>query len=62
MLVTDSSQCILPLGLQILFVSEQRQYDLVLAGAVIAVVPAVALFGVLRKQFLEGLATGAVKG
>jgi multiple sugar transport system permease protein len=43
-------------------VSEQRQYDLVLAGAVIAVVPAVALFVVLRKQLLEGLSTGAVKG
>jgi hypothetical protein len=61
-LVSDSSQYTLPLGLQTLFVSEQRQYDLVLAGAVIAVVPAVALFVVLRKQLLEGLSTGAVKG
>lgn len=42
--------------------SQQRQYDLVLAGAVIAMVPAVALFVVLRKQLLEGLSTGAVKG
>lgn len=61
-LVSDSSQYTLPLGLQTLFVSEQRQYDLVLAGAVIAVVPAVALFVALRKQLLEGLSTGAVKG
>jgi ABC-type Fe3+ transport system permease subunit len=61
-LVSDSSQYTLPLGLQTLFVSEQRQYDLVLAGAVIAVVPAVALSVVLRKQLLEGLSTGAVKG
>ncbi|MEV0637504.1 carbohydrate ABC transporter permease [Streptomyces sp. NPDC050619] len=61
-LVTDSSQYTLPLGLQTLFVSENRQYDLVLAGAVLAVVPAVALFVVLRKQLLEGLSTGAVKG
>ncbi|MEY9996453.1 multiple sugar transport system permease protein [Streptomyces sp. V4I8] len=61
-LVSDSSQYTLPLGLQTLFVSEQRQYDLVLAGAVLAVVPAVALFVLLRKQLLEGLSTGAVKG
>ncbi|MFF0163593.1 carbohydrate ABC transporter permease [Streptomyces sp. NPDC005263] len=61
-LVTDSSQYTLPLGLQTLFVSEQRQYDLVLAGAVLAVLPAVVLFVVLRKQLLEGLSTGAVKG
>ncbi|WP_328500208.1 carbohydrate ABC transporter permease [Streptomyces sp. NBC_00457] len=61
-LVSDSSQYTLPLGLQTLFVSEQRQYDLVLAGAVLAVLPAVALFVLLRKQLLEGLSTGAVKG
>ncbi|MEV2212065.1 carbohydrate ABC transporter permease [Streptomyces sp. NPDC050997] len=61
-LVTDSSQYTLPLGLQTLFVSEQRQYDLVLAGAVLAVLPAVTLFVVLRRQLLEGLSTGAVKG
>ncbi|WP_210587044.1 carbohydrate ABC transporter permease [Streptomyces sp. GESEQ-35] len=61
-LVSDSSQYTLPLGLQTLFVSEQRQYDLVLAGAALAVLPAVALFVLLRKQLLEGLSTGAVKG
>jgi ABC-type glycerol-3-phosphate transport system permease component len=61
-LVTDSSQYTLPLGLQTLFVSENRQYDLVMAGSVLAVVPAVALFVVLRRQLLEGLSTGAVKG
>ncbi|MFI6855189.1 hypothetical protein [Streptomyces sp. NPDC050416] len=42
MLVSDSSQYTLPLGLQALFVSERRQYDLVLAGAFLAVLPAVA--------------------
>ena len=61
-LVSDSAQYTLPLGLQTLFVSENRQYDLVMAGAVLAVVPAVALFVLLRKQLLEGLSTGAVKG
>ncbi|MFI7018566.1 hypothetical protein [Streptomyces sp. NPDC050164] len=31
-------------------------------GAVLAVLPAVALFVLLRQQLLEGLSTGAVKG
>ncbi|TPQ17515.1 carbohydrate ABC transporter permease [Streptomyces sporangiiformans] len=61
-LVSDSSQYTLPLGLQTLFRAENRQYDLVLAGAVLAVLPAVLVFVVLRKQLLEGLSTGAVKG
>jgi multiple sugar transport system permease protein len=61
-LVSDSSQYTLPLGLQTLFKAENRQYDLVLAGAVLAVLPAVLVFVVLRKQLLEGLSTGAVKG
>ncbi|MGD6741261.1 carbohydrate ABC transporter permease [Streptomyces sp. BH106] len=61
-LVSDSSQYTLPLGLQTLFRAENRQYDLVLAGSVLAVVPAVLVFVLLRKQLLEGLSTGAVKG
>ena len=61
-LVSDSEQYTLPLGLQTLFRAENRQYDLVLAGAVLAVLPAVAVFVRLRKQLLEGLSTGAVKG
>jgi multiple sugar transport system permease protein len=61
-LVSDSSQYTLPLGLQTLFMAENRQYDLVMAGSVLAVIPAVALFVLLRRQLLEGLSAGAVKG
>jgi multiple sugar transport system permease protein len=52
----------LPLGLQTLFGVERRQYDLVMAGSVLAVLPTVAVFVLLRKQPLDGLSTGAVKG
>jgi multiple sugar transport system permease protein len=61
-IVSDSSQATLPLGLQTLFGVQHRQYDLVMAGAVLAILPAVAIFVVLRKQLLDGLSTGAVKG
>lgn len=61
-LLSDSSQYTLPLGLNILFASENRSYDLVLAGAVLASVPTILVFFLLRKQLLDGLTAGAVKG
>ncbi|MBE1878362.1 carbohydrate ABC transporter permease [Myceligenerans pegani] len=51
-----------PLGLQALFGAEGRQYDLVMAGSVLAAVPALIVFFVLRKQLVNGLTAGAVKG
>jgi len=61
-LVSDSQQYTIPLGLNILFASENRSYDLVLAGAVLASIPTILVFILLRKQLLEGLTAGAVKG
>ncbi|NQX14038.1 carbohydrate ABC transporter permease [Microbacteriaceae bacterium VKM Ac-2855] len=61
-LVSDASQYTLPLGLNILFAAENRSYDLVLAGAVLASVPTILVFFLLRKQLLDGLTAGAIKG
>lgn len=61
-LVSDAEQYTLPLGLNILFASENRSYDLVLAGAVLASIPTILVFVLLRRQLLEGLTAGAVKG
>lgn len=61
-LVSDSTQYTLPVGLNTLFQAENRAFDLVLAGAVLASVPTVLVFLILRKQLLEGLSAGAVKG
>lgn len=61
-LVSDADQYTVPLGLNILFASENRSYDLVLAGAVLASIPTILVFILLRKQLLEGLTAGAVKG
>lgn len=61
-LISDSAQYTLPLGLNVLFGAENRSYDLVLAGAVLASIPTILVFILLRKQLLEGLAAGAVKG
>lgn len=61
-LVSDSDQYTLPLGLNILFAAENRSFDLVLAGSVLASIPTILVFFLLRKQLLDGLAAGAVKG
>ncbi|MEO3749092.1 carbohydrate ABC transporter permease [Streptomyces sp. B6B3] len=61
-LISDTEQYTVPLGLNILFRSENRAFDLVLPGAVMASVPTILVFLLLRKQLLEGLSTGAVKG
>jgi multiple sugar transport system permease protein len=61
-LISETDQYTLPLGLNILFRSENRSFDLVLPGAVLASVPTILVFLLLRKQLLEGLSAGAVKG
>ena len=61
-IISNTSQYTLPLGLNVLYASENRSYDLVLAGAVLASIPTILVFILLRKQLLEGLVSGAVKG
>jgi ABC-type glycerol-3-phosphate transport system permease component len=61
-IISNANQYTLPLGLNILFGAENQSFDLVLAGAVLASLPTLLVFLLLRKQLLEGLAAGAVKG
>ncbi|WP_062948300.1 carbohydrate ABC transporter permease [Brachybacterium sp. sponge] len=61
-IISDTEQFTLPLGLNILYASENRSFDLVLPGAVLASIPTILVFILLRKQLLEGLVAGAVKG
>lgn len=61
-IVSDPDQYTLPLGLQVVFGAEGRQYDIVLAGSILAAIPSILVFVALRKQLLEGLSAGAVKG
>ncbi|MEU5156847.1 carbohydrate ABC transporter permease [Glycomyces sp. NPDC021274] len=60
-LVSEPEFYTVPLGIQALFGAEGRQYDLVLAGSVLAAIPAIAVFILLRKQLVSGLTAGAVK-
>ncbi|WP_243761056.1 hypothetical protein [Streptomyces sp. YIM 98790] len=59
--VSSPGDYTLPLGIQALFGATGRPYDLVLAGAVLAAVPSLLVFFLLRKHLVEGLTAGAVK-
>lgn len=40
----------------------QQQYGMLMAGTVVSVIPVIVLFFVMQKDFIAGLASGAVKG
>jgi arabinooligosaccharide transport system permease protein len=61
MIVNDPKRYTLSLGLANLYGAQSRQIDLVMAGAVLAAVPSLIVFFLLRKQLLEGLTAGSVK-
>ncbi|MDT0268693.1 carbohydrate ABC transporter permease [Streptomyces sp. DSM 44915] len=60
--IGDPDSYTLPLGLQAIFGAEGRQYDIVLAGSMLAAIPSVLVFVALRKQLIDGLSAGALKG
>jgi hypothetical protein len=58
MIVNDRKRYTLSLGLANLYGAQSRQIDLVMAGAVLAAVPSLIVFFLLRKQLLEVLPPG----
>ena len=52
----------LPLGLASLNSLHYVEYGMLMAGALISVIPMLVLFILLHRQFIEGLTHGAVKG
>ena len=58
----DSLKKTIPIGLSTLLTPYGNNYDLLLAGAVLAVIPIVVLFALFQKSFMEGLTVGSLKG
>jgi len=52
----------LPIGLSQMVTLYSSQYGMLMAGTLLSIVPVVALFFVLQKEFIAGLTSGAVKG
>jgi multiple sugar transport system permease protein len=60
----DPQKYTIPIGLSSLIglPTSTTPYGLLMAGTLVAVVPVIVLFFVLQKDFIAGLASGAVKG
>ncbi len=52
----------LPIGLQSLLTPYGNNYDLLLSGAVMSVVPILIIFVLNQKSFIAGMTAGSVKG
>lgn len=61
-IVLDRSNPTLPVALSLLQANYFVDYSVVLAGALIATIPLLILFGVLGRQLVAGIMQGAVKG
>ena len=64
MVLQDVNRFTLPVGLSGMsgLPSDDTPYGVVMAGTLLSVVPAAILFFVLQRDFIAGLASGAVKG
>ncbi|MFD0484139.1 carbohydrate ABC transporter permease [Kineococcus sp. GCM10028916] len=60
-IVSDPDRFTLPLGIQALYGAQSHQIDMVIAASVLAAIPSLVVFVLLRRQLLEGLTAGAVK-
>ena len=58
----NSKHLTIPIGLSTLITPYGNNYDLLMPGAVLAVIPIVALFMLNQKAFINGLTAGGVKG
>jgi ABC-type glycerol-3-phosphate transport system permease component len=52
----------LPLALQALVSGRVAQPHLVMAGAVVAVIPVIAIFLIFQRKILDGIAMTGLKG
>lgn len=52
----------LPIGLQSLLTPYGNNYDVLLAGSVISIIPVIIVFLANQKAFINGLTVGSVKG
>lgn len=61
-LLTDSKKYTLPILLSSLSGQYKNQYNLMMAGALISIIPILIVYICAQKYFKEGLAVGGVKG
>jgi multiple sugar transport system permease protein len=61
-ILNDPIKFTLPMAIMYLNTSRFTQWNLLMAGAVISVIPVIIVFVFMQKFYIQGLAAGAVKG
>ncbi|MGC4045257.1 MAG: hypothetical protein QM758_15810 [Armatimonas sp.] len=62
MMLQTSDKHTLPIALANLVGIYSNKYGMLMAGTFLSILPVIVLFLLLQKEFLSGLASGAVKG
>jgi len=62
LVLTDSKKFTLPIGLSTLLSPYSNNYQFLIAGSVLSIVPIVILFISAQKFFIQGMTAGSVKG
>lgn len=62
LVIRSNDKITLPIGLASLITPYGNNYDVLLAGAVFAIIPIVVLFVAFQKYFISGMTAGGVKG
>jgi arabinosaccharide transport system permease protein len=62
LVLKDSAKFTLPIGLSSLMSPYGNNYQLLIAGSVLSIVPIVILFISAQKFFIEGMTAGSIKG
>lgn len=60
--ISDETKFTLPIGLSIFKGNMVSNYNLMMAGTVISVIPILIMYCTMQKYFMKGIAVGAVKG
>ncbi|HKI91352.1 MAG TPA: carbohydrate ABC transporter permease, partial [Gaiellaceae bacterium] len=61
-IISDPSKRTLPIAISLFQGQHATQWGTVFAASAIAVAPVLALFAIFQRQFISGIATGALKG
>ena len=52
----------IPIGLQVYRDDNTAEYELMMAGATLAIMPVMVVFLIFQKYFIEGIAHSGIKG
>ncbi|HBG15996.1 MAG TPA: sugar ABC transporter permease, partial [Firmicutes bacterium] len=61
-ILTERTKMTLPIGLSLLNGQYSRRYNLLMAGALISLIPILMVYAFAQKYFEQGLSIGGIKG